>query len=269
MADTVDLTVRVVSDATGTTAEAVVRAALAQFPTVRPRFLRFSHVRTENRVRTILREATEPSIIVYSLVSERLRELVDRGCRKRSLDAFDVLGPLIANLAERLDMRPVSQPGLLQHSEEQSLRVARAIDFTLQHDDGLGLDSLGSADVLLLGVSRTSKTPTSVYLACNHTLKVANYPIIHEQPLPHEVTRSTPVKVGLTIDAERLVSLRRARIKDVPHYTDLAETQRELDFALGQMRRLRRMPILDVTNFSIEEIADTIVRLVADRRSGR
>jgi regulator of PEP synthase PpsR (kinase-PPPase family) len=159
------------------------------------------------------------------------------------------------------NMIPACRPGLLQGLGEESVRLAEAIDFTLRHDDGHGVKDLGKADVIVLGVSRTSKTPTSLYLSCNFGLKVANVPIIPHVEPPKKVFTLKRRKVGLTIAAERLAFIRERRLKYAGSmdYTDLARIREELAFCRGIFGRIDGLQMIDVTHSSIEEIANNIV----------
>jgi hypothetical protein len=179
------------------------------------------------------------------------------------LIVFDLLGPMIEKVRRLFKLIPTSTPGLLEHVHEESIKVAEAIEFTMNHDDGLGGETIDKADLIILGVSRTSKTPTSIYLACNHLLKVANFPIIMDRELPKELHRLEIPKVGFTISPERLVAIRVARIKEIPEYTDLLQIHREVMFAEEMFRKMRRIRVIDVTHMSIEESAARIMEAFA------
>ncbi len=252
--------VLIVSDATGRTAEAVIRAVLVQFPEVRPELTIFANVRTKDRLMEVLRRAeASGGILVYSIVIDELRRLIRKEGRRRNLILFDLLGPLMARLRRLFNLVPILTPGLVDPVHRESLRMAEAIDFTLKHDDGLGMESIGQADLVILGVSRTSKTPTSIYLACNHGLKVANVPILADRELPLQIMQSPQPKVGFTIDPERLMILRRARMKELPLYADPRHVYREVDHSERIFRRIRNLSVIDVTDLSIEEISSRII----------
>lgn len=250
----------VVSDATGRTAESVVWAVLVQFPDVEPHVTRSQNVRTRKQVLEILTQAEAVSgIVIYSLVSESLRRFIQKEGRRRDLILFDLLGPLLSKVHRLFNLIPVSTPGLITHVHEESFRVAEAIDFALKHDDGLGMDTVHEADLILLGVSRTSKTPTSIYLACNHLIKVANIPILLGRDIPDGIYQINIPKVGFIIAPERLALMRKRRIKHMPGYTDLREITKEVSHSEGIFRRLHRIQIIDINNLSIEEIASKIM----------
>lgn len=258
----ISLSVYIVSDATGRTAEAVTRAVLVQFPAIRPTLKRFPGVRRRDQIKEILEEArVAGGIVIYSLVDRELRSFTDGAARLSNVLLIDLLGPPLEKVRQFFELIPLSRPGLLRHVEEASLRVAEAIEFTMRHDDGLGLGSLSEADLVLLGVSRTSKTPTSIYLACNHALKVANVPILPGEKLPEEVVTADIPKIGFTIDPQRLVPIRRARVKatGLAEYTDGDHVRLELDHGLRAFRSLRGIHVINVTQLSIEEIAGKVL----------
>jgi regulator of PEP synthase PpsR (kinase-PPPase family) len=158
-------------------------------------------------------------------------------------------------------MIPDFRPGLLQGLGEESIRLAESIDFTLRHDDGQGIETLGRADLILLGVSRTSKTPTSLYLSCNNGLKVANIPIIANVQPPKKIFTLKRRKIGLTIAPERLAFIRQKRLKyaESSEYTDVRHIRNELEYSHEIFGQIDGLQVVDVTNSSIEEIANKIV----------
>lgn len=260
MNEKIALHVFVISDATGRTAESVIKAVLVQFPDIEPQMRRLPNVRTKNEITEILDRAEGVhGTVIYSLVSGELRDFIKREGKRRKLILFDLLGPLLGQMRRLFNLIPVSTPGLLAHVQEESLRIAQAIEFTLRHDDGLGVDTLDEADLIILGVSRSSKTPTSIYLACNHLRKVANIPIVPDGELPQQIYRTRVPKVGFTIDPERLAEIRKVRIKNLPGYTDLRHILMEVERSREIFRRLPGIQILDVTYLSIEEIAGRIM----------
>ena len=157
-------------------------------------------------------------------------------------------------------MIPVFRPGLLEGLGEESIRLAESIDFTLRHDDGQGIETLGRADLIILGVSRTSKTPTSLYLSCNNGLRVANVPIIANVQPPKKIFTLKRRKVGFTIAAERLAFIRQKRLKYAGSsgYTDLRHIRSELEYSHRIFRKIGDLQVIDVTNSSIEEIANKV-----------
>ena len=252
----------IVSDATGMTAERVITAVLVQFRQIKPIFKRFPYIKTKDQIEDIFTRAEEhKGIVVYSVVSQELETWIRSEKRKRNVYTVDFFGPLVKRMSRLWNMIPTFSPGLLKGVGEQSIRLAESIDFTLKHDDGQGIETLGKADLILLGVSRTSKTPTSLYLSCNHSLKVANIPIIPNIPLPKKVFTLKRRKIGFTIAPEWLASIRQKRLKYAGQidYTDLKSIRRELAYSHGIFGRINGLQIIDVTNSSIEELANKII----------
>lgn len=257
----------VVSDATGETAERVVRAALAQFRGAEVAIHRLSHVLTPERVKEAVEEAAKSGgFIVYTLVSEALRQAILEEGRIRDVATIDLLGPLLFRLSDLLRMPPLAQPGLFRQLSEDYQRRIEVLEFVVKHDDGQNLRGLPLADIVLVGVSRTSKTPLSIYLA-GKGWRVANVPIVLDLPLPEELTKIDRRRViGLTIKAERLQELRKARLAHLQvsaglFYADLNHIRAELDYSLKLFRRFG-WPIIDVTHKSIEETAAEVLALV-------
>jgi regulator of PEP synthase PpsR (kinase-PPPase family) len=251
----------IISDSTGTTAEAVISAALVQFRDIRPVSKRFPYTRTKKQISAVLEQARSAGgIVIYSLVSPELRAWIRREKGARDVYAVDLLGPILNRIQRQWDLVPRLEPGLLRGIEEESLRVAEAVDFTLNHDDGQGVESLGRADVIILGVSRTSKTPTSLYLSCHQGLKVANIPIVDGISLPEKIFTLKKQKIGLTIGLERLAFLRRRRWKHgVAGYLDVTHIRKELDYSERLFKRIKGLQLIDVTYSSIEEVSARIM----------
>lgn len=252
----------IISDATGITSERVISAVLVQFKEIEPVFERFPFTKSVAEIQEVLAKAKQAGgIVIYSLTSEELRDYLAKERRKTNILTIDVLGPLLKQVGNLFQMVPALQPGLLGKIDEASLRLANAIDFTLRHDDGQALETLSEADLLILGPSRTSKTPTSLYVSCNHNLKVANVPLILDVEPPAQVFAVACRRIGFTISAEKLVFIRQRRFKaEAPlKYTDLDYIRRELEYSRQIYRRLPGLQLIDVTNTSIEEIANRII----------
>ncbi len=252
----------IVSDGTGVTAERVISAVLVQFKQILPVFKRFPYIKTKDQVGNILAKAEEvEAIVIYSLVSQELGTLIRTEVRKRGLYTIDLLGPLLKRMSRLWNMIPIFRPGLLKGLGEESIRLAEAIDFTLKHDDGHGIETLGKADLILLGVSRTSKTPTSLYMSCNNGLKVANVPIVLGMEPPKKIFTLKRRKVGLTITPERLAFIRQKRLQyaGATDYVDIGSIRKELAYSHKIFGEIEGLQIVNVTNSSIEEIANKIV----------
>ena len=176
-----------------------------------------------------------------------------------------MLTPLMTVFADVLDEVPQRNPGVFHRQRENMFMVASAIDFTMQHDDGKGQETLDQADLIILGLSRSGKTPTSIYLSCRN-LKVANIPIVKDLPLPDGLAALPVPKVGLRMELDRLLQLRSARTRqmgtDVPWYANRAGLLAELDYCERLFRAMPGIHIIEVTNRSIEEVSDRIVRQV-------
>lgn len=251
----------IVSDATGMTAEMVISAVLVQFKEIDPVFKKFPYIKTKEQIQAILAQAEAAhSIVIYSFVSQELRSWLRREQRKTNIVAIDLLGPLLERIGKMFNLIPSFSPGILRRLGEESIRLAESIDFTLKHDDGQGVETLEQADLILCGVSRTSKTPTSLYLSCNNNLKVANIPIIHGLQPPDKLLNVNVQKVGLTIAPERLAFIRERRMKyaGATDYLDISSIAQELEYSRRIFSRINGMRIIDVTNSSIEEVSNKI-----------
>jgi hypothetical protein len=253
----------IVSDATGLTAEMVISAVLIQFKEIEPVFKKFPYIKTKEQVQAILQQAEEAKgIVIYSLLSQEFRSYLRKETRKLNIFSIDIMGPLLGRIGRMWDLIPTFNPGRLKRVGEESIRLAESIEFTLKHDDGQGSDTIDDADLLLLGVSRTSKTPTSLYLSCNSNLKVANIPIILDIKPPDKVfSVNTIQKVGLTIAPERLAFIRERRMKyaGLTDYLDVVYIKKELEYSHRIFSRIKDIQVIDVTNSSIEEVANKIV----------
>jgi regulator of PEP synthase PpsR (kinase-PPPase family) len=261
----------IVSDSTGSTAEMVINAVLVQFKDLEPVFKKFPFISTKEQIKAILNQAHQvKGVVIYSLVSQELRSWIRREKRTMDIYAFDLLGPVIDRIQKQWDLIPLLEPGLLRGIGEESLRLAESIDFTLKHDDGQGVETLGNADIVILGVSRTSKTPTSIYLSCNNAIKVANVPIIPEVRLPQKVlTLSKIQKIGFTISPERLAFIRQKRVKygGMDYYLDETKIRQELAYSRRIFSQIKGLEIIDVTSSSIEEVSSRIIEIWREKRA--
>jgi len=257
----------IVSDATGRTCELVVKAALTQFETSQAVLHRMQHVRNEAQVQEVIEEARRKrGIVVYTLVSPQLRRAMLSGGRRNAVPTIDILGPILTRLTDLLEISPMAIPGLFRDLDEAYYRRIEAIDFTVKHDDGLRPQDLSEADIVLVGVSRTSKTPISIYLSYRG-YRVANLPIVLGIEPPPQLFTIAPHKIiGLTIHHQRLQAIRKARAKrlaaaELGSYVDLQEIKKELAYSHTIFQR-RRWKVIDVTSKSIEELATEIMELV-------
>jgi regulator of PEP synthase PpsR (kinase-PPPase family) len=256
----------VVSDGTGGTAERALNAALTQFQGVKIEIEVRSGVRTEEQVRRVVEEAAQVGgFIVHTLVSNELRRVILRSGRLHNVETIDLMGPLLSRLSHQLAVSPVEKPGLFQQLNEEYFRRIETMEFAFRHDDGQRIEDVLHAEIVLVGVSRTFKTPLSVYLAFKRWL-VANVPIVLDMEPPPILSQLSPGHVfGLTSNVDSLAVLRRVRLRylgGVPtQYADLEHVRREVIYAL-RVFETHKWPVIDVTGKPIEEIASEIVSLV-------
>jgi regulator of PEP synthase PpsR (kinase-PPPase family) len=263
----------VISDATGETAEKVVRAALLQFQAdcqVRV----YSRVRLESEVERIVERAAEThALLVFTLVDNAERELLWQLCQRHSVDAVDLIGGLMAKLGSYLAVEPQGIPGLLHTIGEDYFRRIEAVEFAVKNDDGAEPRNLPKADLVLVGISRTSKTPLSTYLA-QRGLKVSNVPLVLGIDPPEELAQVDDRKVfGLIINPDTLMRIRQARLKHLGMSTDSEYGKRhhidtEINYAREVFRKHPNWPVIDVTNRAIEETAADILRIYQERYPG-
>lgn len=260
-----------VSDATGETINSVARACLSQFDAVEPVEHFWNLVRTERQLELVIEGIKEnPGLVMFTLVNEKLRRRLQDTCREQQTPCIPVLDPLINSLAAYLGLESQSQPGRQHALDAEYFSRIDAMDFALAHDDGQTAWELHQADVILVGVSRTSKTPTCIYLA-NRGVKAANIPYVPGCPLPAELDLvSRPLVVGLTKDAESLVQIRRNRLRllnqgEETSYVDPEVVREEITEARRLYTR-KNWPVIDVSRRSIEETAAEILMLLSQRR---
>jgi [pyruvate, water dikinase]-phosphate phosphotransferase / [pyruvate, water dikinase] kinase len=259
----------VISDSTGETAARLVQALEAQFPEQPFREVRHPRVESVADLRQAVSLARgRPAVVVYTLVDREMREAMRTLCKRARVHYCDLLGHPIEAVARVSGMAARMTPGARHALDSQYFRRMEAIEFAVKYDDGVGR-GLDEADVVLVGVSRTSKTPLSIYLGyLGH--KAANVPVVRGIELPPELYEIDPAKiVGLTIDAERLLDIRTARVHSMgasrKRYAELEVIYLELEEAAALHRRLG-CPVLDVSDLSVEETAMRVVRLVEKRK---
>jgi regulator of PEP synthase PpsR (kinase-PPPase family) len=260
------LNIFIVSDATGATAEAVVTSSLVQFGGAESNIRRFPFVRTEEQVEAVLEQAPEHAcIVVFTFVSRELSDAMLRLGQAKRLTIIDLMSPLIGLFSIILEAAPSRTPGVFRSESEESYLVTEAIHYTLKHDDGTGIETIDQADLIILGVSRTGKTPTSIFLSCRK-LKVANIPIVLDHPLPREVVTAPVPKVGFKMDLERQVAVRSDRASRhrtrIPLYSERDHILAELEYADRLYRTIPGIRTVDVTNSSVEETSDWITHNV-------
>ena len=271
--NTFKLTVFVVSDATGETAARVVRSVLVQFPEAPVEIQQRGKILEPDQIGAVVREAAAcGGVIVHTLVSHDLRHMMLEESRALGVDAMDLMGPVLDRLSTHLNLRPQEQPGLFQQLAEARTRQIEAVEFAFRHDDGQHADELGLAEIVLVGVSRTMKTPTTLHLAYRGWF-AANVPVVPEIPVPEELLAVPPARVFcLVMTPVRLQELRRFRahhlhIGDSP-YASLPHIQNELRHS-QRLRVKQGWRELNVTGKSVEEVAHEIVLLLPGKDRGR
>ena len=260
----------VVSDSTGETAEKVVRAAILQFPQTGTELRLHTRVRSQEAVRPILeRAAQEGSLVVFTVVSPELREFIHTSSYELKVDVVDVIGSLLGKLSQFFDREPLNTPsGMLPLSDEYFRRI-EAVEFAVKSDDGKEPHNFRKADLILVGVSRTSKTPLSTLLA-HRGLKVANLPLVLGVGVPPELEEGPPDRVvGLTIGLDPLCEIRQARLRQLgvtseTNYGLRQHVREELHFA-QQLFARHNWPVIDVTGRAIEETAVIILETIKER----
>jgi [pyruvate, water dikinase]-phosphate phosphotransferase / [pyruvate, water dikinase] kinase len=262
-----------VSDSTGDTVHSVARACLVQFDEAQAIEHVWSMVRTRAQIdRVIAGVETNRGLVLFTMVNDALRQVLQDGCRRLQVPAIPVLDPVIGALASHLGRQSRGLPGKQHLLDSEYFGRIDAMTFAINHDDGQSSWGINDADVCLVGVSRTSKTPTCLYLA-NRGVKAANVPIVPGVVLPPELlAASKPLIVGLTNDPERLIHLRRNRLSMLDH--DEATDYTDLEAVRSEVREARRVfaehhwPVIDVTRRSIEETAASIYKLLMRRHGG-
>lgn len=251
-----------VSDSIGETAEKIAVASVLQFDIERS-ITRFSRVTKEDQVMQIINRALdEDAIIIYTMVKPQLSNFLDDKAREKGVMAINVMQPLFAAIETKTGIKPAQTIGLTHKKDEEYFNRVKAIEYAIDHDNGANLDTINEANLIILGLPRTSKTPLAMHLA-NLGIKVANFPIVMDTEIPKEIMdlKDKVPMVGLTIDIDTLLELRRERARsfkipeDVDNLDDLVAE--ELDNAYRIYAKLRCL-VVDVTLADIEEIANTI-----------
>lgn len=268
---TTRLHLHLLSDSTGETLETIAKAALAQFEGVETIKHFWPMIRGGANLERILEEiAQNPGLVLFTLVNPETRRTLEQRCRALGLPAVGAIDPVTDALSNMLGQTALARPGRQHALDAAYFARVDAIQFTIAHDDGLAWEDWEEADIVLAGISRTSKTPTSIYLA-NRGYKVANIPIVVESPPPPALFGlKHPLVVGLTTNVERLIAVRRNRLLSLNQapetdYVDQEAVAREVAFA-RRMFADNDWPVIDVTRRSIEETAAAIINLCNERR---
>ena len=257
-----------ISDSTGETLDRVFLAIKAQFKNIEYDVKSYFFTRTENQVLKIMEEAKEKnnSIILYTIVDTSLAKFLAKRGDEKKIPCFSVLGNLIMNFSKLLNQKASHVPSGQHALNEEYYKRIEAIQFTMNHDDGNLVEELDKSDLILLGVSRTSKTPTSIYLA-NKGFKTSNIPLVSEYSIPESLKKNPKMAcvVGLTTEAERLVDIRKNRMMTLKEeentsYTDIQKIKKEVEDAKKTFAKYK-WPTIDVTRKSVEETAASIIKI--------
>lgn len=264
-------TVYIISDGTGETAATMTRAALVQYDQMDINIIRCKNVRTEAQVESLINDAFEAKgMIIHTVVSPLMRGKIKELTSAKGIPAVDLLGPLLVSLDGYFGVAADGEAGLLRTVDERYFKRIEAIEYTVKHDDGKCLTDLDQADIILVGVSRTSKTPLSIFLS-HKGWKVANIPLVQESPLPEELFKVDQRKVvGLIIDLDSLSKIRRNRLEKFGQdpggeYASMSYIEKEIRFALELFKKNKRWPVFNVTERALEETATEITRIIAAR----
>lgn len=264
--------VHLVSDATGETLNAIANAALAQFEGADVQVHSYALVRSEHQLqRSVDHIAISPGLVFFTLVNPRLREMLLTRCNSLSIACVDVMERPVTELSKFLGIAETHRPGGQHEVDQRYLNRIEALNFTIQHDDGQSLETIRDAEVILVGASRTSKTPTCVYLAIRG-VRAANIPLVPGMGVPSVLTQANggPLIVGLWVSPDRLVQVRRNRLTSMgeerdTNYIDLDSVRAEIA-TTRKLFEQQDWPSIDVSRRSIEETAASVMNLLTERR---
>ena len=257
-----------ISDSTGETLDRIFLALKAQFSDFNYKIHQYSFTRTENQILKILDicKKNKNSIILYTIVDDNLANFLNQESNKIKIPCFGVLGDLIVSFSKLLNQKASHIPSGQHVLNEEYYNRIEAIQFTMNHDDGNLVNDIEKSDIILLGVSRTSKTPTSIYLA-NKGLKTSNIPLVNENSIPELLKKKPNITcvIGLTSEAERLVDIRKNRMNTLQetestNYTNLEKISKEVEEAKKTFKKYK-WPTIDITRKSVEETAASIIKI--------
>ena len=257
-----------ISDSTGETLDRIFLALKAQFQNIEYKVHSYSFTRTENQILKILEDAerSQNSVILYTIVDNNLAKYLANVSDEKQIPCFGVLGNLILNFSKILNQKASHEPSGQHVLNDEYYERIEAIQFTMNHDDGNLVNDIEKSDIILVGVSRTSKTPTSIYLA-NKGFKTSNIPLVNENSLPKKLRENPQLTcvVGLNTEAERLVDLRKNRMNSLKEtenikYTNIDNIKKEIEEAKKTFQKYR-WPSIDVTRKSVEETAASIIKI--------
>ena len=257
-----------ISDSTGETLDRIFLALKAQFENFDYQINQFSFTRTETQIKKIIEKAdnNKNSIILYTIVNSKLAKFLTDESNKKKIPCFGVLGDLILNFSKLLNQKASHEPSGQHVLNKEYYDRIEAIQFTMNHDDGNNIEDIEKSDIVLLGVSRTSKTPTSIYLA-NRGYKTSNIPLVNEKSIPEKMTKLVfkSCVVGLTTEADRLFDIRKNRLTSLKEsenteYINIKEIKKELENSKKIFKK-NSWPTIDVTRKSVEETAASIIKI--------
>ena len=257
-----------VSDSTGETLDRIFLAIKAQFSNFDCKTIHYSFTRTNNQIDKIISKSKseENVIILYTIVDKNLAKYMAEETKKNNIPCFEVLGNLITNFSQLLNQEATRKPSGQHILDEEYYKRIEAVQFTISHDDGKIISDLNKSDVVLVGISRTSKTPTSIYLA-NKGFKTSNIPLINKNSIPQILKENPKITcvVGLNTEPERLVDIRKNRMNSLKEtenikYTNIENIKKEIEDARKTFRKYR-WPAIDVTRKSVEETAASIIKI--------
>ena len=257
-----------ISDSTGETLDRIFLSLKAQFKNIDYKINSYSFTRTENQISKILdvAEKEENPIILYTIVDNNLAKSLAKTCNIKKIPCFGVLGSLILSFSKLFNQKASHEPSGQHVLDEEYYNRIEAIQYTMNHDDGNLLNDIEKSDIILLGVSRTSKTPTSIYLA-NKGFKTANIPLVNYKSIPENIKKNPQdfCIIGLTTEAERLADIRKNRINSIKDnnnqdYTNLDKIKKEVEDAKNTFKKYK-WPTIDVTRKSVEETAASIIKI--------
>ena len=260
--------VYLVSDSTGETLDRIFLSLKSQFANFEYNKKEFAFIRTEQQIDKIVKETLEQenSIILYTIVETKLAKYISKASEKNNIPCFGILGNLILSFSKLLNQKAIHKPSAQHVLDDDYYKRIEAIQFTMSHDDGKKINDINDSDIVLLGVSRTSKTPTSIYLA-NRGYKTINIPLVLDQKIPEylKLKENKCCVIGLTADPERLADIRRNRVaimkeNRLREYTNLNAIKDEINKS-KQLFKKYNWPIIDVTRKSVEETAASILKI--------
>ena len=257
-----------ISDSTGETLDRIFLALKAQFKNIEYKIHSYSFTRTENQILKIIEDTkkNKNSIILYTIVDNNLAKYLSNVSNQENIPCFGVLGNLILNFSKILNQKASHEPSGQHELNDEYYERIEAIQFTMNHDDGNSINDIEKSDIILVGVSRTSKTPTSIYLA-NRGLKTSNIPLVNENSLPKKLRDNPQLTcvIGLNTEPERLVDIRKNRMNSLKetenkNYTNIENIKKEIEDAKKTFKKYK-WPSIDVTRKSVEEAAASIIKI--------